>query len=45
MKGPLKVDNPITSKVDRFEMWGYYFFVKIIGSIHGWGTTIHSRRV
>ena len=30
MKGPLKVDNLITNKVDRFKMWDIIFFVKII---------------
>ena len=25
MKGPLKVDNPITSKVDRYKMWAITF--------------------
>ena len=25
MKGPLKVDNPITSKIDGFKMWAIHF--------------------
>jgi hypothetical protein len=25
MKGPLKVNNPITNKVDKFKMWAIYF--------------------
>ena len=27
MKGPLKVGNPITSKVDKFEMWVGFIFL------------------
>ena len=30
MKGPLKEDNPITSKVDRYNMWGMDFLVEMI---------------
>ena len=25
MKGPLKVDNPITSKIDRYKIWAISF--------------------
>ena len=25
VKGPLKVDNPIVSKVDRYKMWAIKF--------------------
>jgi hypothetical protein len=25
MKGPLKVDNPITSRIDRFKIWAIFF--------------------
>ena len=29
IKGPLRVDKPITSKIDMFEMWPF-LFAKII---------------
>ena len=31
MKGPLKVDNPIASKVGRFKMWAILFCKNNIG--------------
>lgn len=31
MKSPLKVDNPITSKVDRYKMWAIPFCKNKIG--------------
>ena len=34
MKGPLKEDNPITSKVDRYNMWGMDFLVEIIQGLN-----------
>ena len=29
MKGSLKVDNPITSKIDGYKIWAIFFFVRI----------------
>ena len=31
MKGPLKVDNPITSKIDRYKIWAIPFCKNNIG--------------
>ena len=32
MKGPSKVDNPITTNVDRFKMWAIPFCKNNIGA-------------
>jgi hypothetical protein len=32
IKGPLKVDNPITSKIDKHKIWAIPFCEKYIGA-------------
>ena len=32
MKGPLKINNPITSKIDRYKIWAIHFCQNNIGS-------------
>ena len=32
MKGPFKVDNPISSKVDRLKIWAIIFYENNIGA-------------
>ena len=31
MKGPLKVDNPITSKIYRYKIWSFLFCKNNLG--------------